>query len=201
MAEHRDQPGARPAIRPSVTIPTSPPLYDDHASHLRSPRTLRRSATRISVRFSPVDDGRSPRSPLTADNLYTIPSNTMERIVSVGAESSRGRKDLPGQPEYVGSGREPGTPTFSRGHKPQASVGIASVEEARFDLQNYRAWLRRQRKKARDNTWVKLETGFNAWYQTWIIERLLRQYVAIPPPGTAHPFYAITFLCCSDWYW
>jgi hypothetical protein len=59
----------------------------------------------------------------------------------------------------------------------KSALSDASADEPRFNLDNYRAWVRRQRKKARDSTWLRLEIGFNAWYQKWIIERLLRQYV------------------------
>lgn len=75
---------------------------------------------------------------------------------------------------------------FSRGSNVRKSiVSEFGTDEPRFNLDNYRAWVRRQRKKARENVWVRLENGFNAWYQRWIIERLLRQYVMpswyIPP--------------------
>lgn len=67
------------------------------------------------------------------------------------------------------------TSVFTPGHKQKASVSTASIDEPRFDLQHYRAWARRQKNKARFNVWARLDNAFNAWYQKWIIETLLRQ--------------------------
>ncbi|KAF7536393.1 hypothetical protein G7054_g4524 [Neopestalotiopsis clavispora] len=69
---------------------------------------------------------------------------------------------------------------FAPGHKHKSSVATASIDEPRFDLQHYRSWARRQRNKARYNIWASLDNAFNAWYQKWIIETLLRQY-PLPP--------------------
>ncbi|KAI4863558.1 phospholipid-translocating P-type ATPase [Hypoxylon rubiginosum] len=51
--------------------------------------------------------------------------------------------------------------------------------DATFRLDNYRAWVNRQRKKARGPR-VRFEEFFNRHYQKWIIEGLLRQK-PLPP--------------------
>ncbi|KAI1103499.1 phospholipid-translocating P-type ATPase [Jackrogersella minutella] len=48
-----------------------------------------------------------------------------------------------------------------------------------FRLDNYRAWVNRQRKRARGPR-ARFEKGFNDYYQKWIIEGLLRQK-PLPP--------------------
>ncbi|ETS79759.1 hypothetical protein PFICI_09612 [Pestalotiopsis fici W106-1] len=69
---------------------------------------------------------------------------------------------------------------FTPGHKHKSSVATASIDEPRFDIQHYRSWARKQRNRARYNIWSRLDNAFNAWYQKWIIETLLRQY-PLPP--------------------
>lgn len=78
------------------------------------------------------------------------------------------------------------TSVFTPGHKQKASVSTASIDEPRFDLQHYRAWARRQKNKARFNVWARLDNAFNAWYQKWIIETLLRQYPLPPSSDGRH---------------
>lgn len=94
------------------------------------------------------------------------------------ASSSQSVKNKPGHLEHIRT--HSGVSRFSRGHKQKSSVTVASIDEPRFNLEHYRAWARRQKNKARANTWIRLEKGFNAWYRKWIIEILLRQYVAFP---------------------
>ncbi|KAI1078753.1 phospholipid-translocating P-type ATPase [Whalleya microplaca] len=53
--------------------------------------------------------------------------------------------------------------------------------DSNFRLENYRAWVSRQQKRAR-GPWVRLEKTFNDSYQKWIIEGLLRQKPL--PPST-----------------
>lgn len=54
-----------------------------------------------------------------------------------------------------------------------------SDRDASFRLDNYRAWVNRQRKKAKGPR-VRFEEFFNRYYQRWIIEGLLRQK-PLPP--------------------
>ncbi|KAH8205053.1 hypothetical protein TruAng_000776 [Truncatella angustata] len=75
---------------------------------------------------------------------------------------------------------------FSMAHKQKSSVSITSADEPRFDLEQYRSWARRQKKKAKDNTWVRLENFFDAWYQKWIIQFVLRQYPLPPSKDGRH---------------
>ncbi|KAI1505726.1 hypothetical protein F5X99DRAFT_216411 [Biscogniauxia marginata] len=61
----------------------------------------------------------------------------------------------------------------------------ASSREPTFRLDNYRAWVDRQRKRARGPR-VKLKKAFNEYYQKWIIEGLLRQKPLPPSPDGRH---------------
>ncbi|KAI0599219.1 hypothetical protein F4775DRAFT_131524 [Biscogniauxia sp. FL1348] len=58
-------------------------------------------------------------------------------------------------------------------------VKASDQEQQGFRLDNYRAWVERQRKRARGPR-VKLNKAFNEYYQKWIIEGLLRQK-PLPP--------------------
>ncbi|KAK9770446.1 putative Phospholipid-transporting ATPase [Seiridium cardinale] len=108
----------------------------------------------------------------------------MERHGTPAASSSHGRKSRPRHLEHIRT--HSAISVFSRGHKQNSSISVADADEPRFDLEHYRAWARRQRKKARDNGWVRLEKGFNDWYQKWIIEMLLRQYPLPPSKDGRH---------------
>ncbi|KAI1391692.1 phospholipid-translocating P-type ATPase [Hypoxylon trugodes] len=60
-----------------------------------------------------------------------------------------------------------------------------SGREASFRLDNYRAWVNRQRKLTR-GPWARLEKLFNDSYQKWIIEGLLRQKPLPPSRNGRH---------------
>ncbi|KAI1847156.1 hypothetical protein JX266_006696 [Neoarthrinium moseri] len=106
------------------------------------------------------------------------------RHVPVASTSSHGGKSRAHHLEHVRTSS--GASRFVRGHKQQPSVSVTSTDEPRFNLDNYRSWARRQRKRARENTWARLENAFNACYQKWIIERLLRQYPLPPSKDGRH---------------
>lgn len=174
----------RQVNRPSASTSSAPPppLRDDEfdSSPLQQPR---QTGTRLPVPFPLSDDARSR---LSAKYPATNPSYTMDRPNSLGASSSsHGGKGNEAQVEPRSQSRRS---IFGRRNQQKSgSVGVvSSTDEPRFNLEKYRAWVRRQKKKARDNTWVKLEKGFDIWYQRWIIERLLRQYVASPMSPERH---------------
>ncbi|KAH8664203.1 hypothetical protein BX600DRAFT_382033 [Xylariales sp. PMI_506] len=68
---------------------------------------------------------------------------------------------------------------------------VDSVKEQRWSVEDYRKWVRRQKKNAR---WVsgparacaKLGTSFDAWYEKWIIQTLLQQSPLHPSKDGRH---------------
>jgi hypothetical protein len=169
----------RPVYRPNEN--TAPPPHDD-AFDSNPSQQPRQTGTRTPARFPLANDAHLR---LSVDHPYTNPSYTMDRPNSLGASSSsHGGKGNGAQVEYGNQSRRS---IFGRRNQQQSSVGVvSSIEEPRFNLEKYRVWVRRQKKKAKDNTWVRFGRGFDIWYQQWIIERLLRQYVASPMSQKRH---------------
>ncbi|KAI1335276.1 phospholipid-translocating P-type ATPase [Xylariaceae sp. FL0016] len=58
-------------------------------------------------------------------------------------------------------------------------------DELRFQIDSYRDWVKRQRKRA-NGPRVRLEKAYNAYYQRWIIEGLLRQRPLSPSTDGRH---------------
>lgn len=106
-------------------------------------------------------------------------------------DTSQARVSLPKAAGKWGEGRhvEYDFDTSAQGGQSQAqgwvNHGKRSQEsddtdrDASFRLDNYRAWVNRQREKARGPR-VRFEELFNEYYQKWIIEGLLRQK-PLPP--------------------
>ncbi|KAI1484867.1 hypothetical protein F5X96DRAFT_399605 [Biscogniauxia mediterranea] len=141
---------------------------------------------------APRDEPLRRRS--TSRNLYTI------QDTSAGSESQQGPEAEPVNRHSVPQteASPPMSPTAERNRyvegapnrrtsmlgwpfvSPDASEEVkASSQEQSFRLDNYRAWVDRQRKRARGPR-VKLNKAFNEYYQKWIIEGLLRQK-PLPP--------------------
>ncbi|KAI5857450.1 phospholipid-translocating P-type ATPase [Durotheca rogersii] len=155
----------------------------------------RRSNTHSSaqrVRFSydvPYDDARH-----RIDMPDRMISDSIDEAAGSGlrmgsGDPSRAHASLPTMTGSPDEGRRVGYPfdaplqaeesRGSRKNDKRTQEAEDAGHDSQFRLDNYRAWVTRQQKRARGPR-VKLENAFNEYYQKWIIEGLLRQR-PLPP--------------------
>ncbi|KAL7625871.1 drs2 neo1 protein [Parahypoxylon ruwenzoriense] len=87
--------------------------------------------------------------------------------------------------EYAFAGSAEGVRSPGLFNRDKGSQEIDESGRDVFRLDNYRAWVSRQQKRARGPR-VKLEKAFNEYYQKWIIEGLLRQRPLPPSSDGRH---------------
>ncbi|KAI2602203.1 phospholipid-translocating P-type ATPase [Hypoxylon sp. NC1633] len=98
-----------------------------------------------------------------------------------GASSKQGDGQGDGQVECILDTAAQGRSTqgFAGQSKKRTQETDDVGRDAQFRLDNYRAWVRRQQKRARGPR-ARLEELFNRYYQRWVIEGILRQK-PLPP--------------------
>ncbi|KAI1763276.1 phospholipid-translocating P-type ATPase [Hypoxylon sp. FL1150] len=193
MSSHNGRP--EPAESPRPPYPPYPPLNSDfqpssagvgEARQDRSNWQPRRTDTNTSaqrVRFSSdVTDGAGQRRidsfvHTTADPLMDSndPSQAPASSSNTTGSRNNGRHVQYSFDTPTKGGQSRSWVSPSKGSQDTNE----SDRDASFRLDNYRAWVNRQRKKAKGPR-VRFEEFLNRYYQRWIIEGLLRQK-PLPP--------------------
>ncbi|KAI0020302.1 hypothetical protein F4780DRAFT_378071 [Xylariomycetidae sp. FL0641] len=132
------------------------------------------------LRSTPDDESRAGGLAHLSPPLHTTLNQLMESTTPSPAGASLSQSQSTDQPD-VGKGRGRNAPPEPR--RRVSWVDGPDDEDAapgsRFKMDNYRAWVNRQRGKARAPR-VRLAKAFDEYYQKWIIEGLLRQ-TPLPP--------------------